>query len=191
MRYSSDHKKESRGQLLAATGRGFRKRGYGGIGVDGLAKEGHVTSGAFYGHFGSKDEAFKETLTEGLDEFQHGVEQLQEELGSAWLPAFVDFYMEFRRTCDLSESCALQSLTVDVIRSTNDIKERFEERVQKIAMAIAIGLTGGSQKDREDRAYALLSILSGGVTMARAVTDQELSAKMAAAVKSAALLVAG
>ena len=191
MRYSSDHKKESRSQLLAATGRGFRKRGYGGIGVDGLAKEGHVTSGAFYGHFGSKDEAFKETLTEGLDEFQHGVEQLQEELGSAWLPAFIDFYMEFRRTCDLSESCALQSLTVDVIRSTNDIKERFEESVQKIAMAIAIGLTGGSQKDREDRAYALLSILSGGVTMARAVTDQELSAKMAAAVKSAALLVAG
>jgi TetR/AcrR family transcriptional regulator, transcriptional repressor for nem operon len=191
MRYSSDHKKESRGQLLAATGRGFRKRGYGGIGVDGLAKEGHVTSGAFYGHFGSKDEAFKETLTEGLDEFEHGVEQLQVELGSAWLPAFIDFYMDFRRTCDLSESCALQSLTVDVIRGTNDIKERFEERVQKIAMAIAIGLTGGSQKDREDRAYALLSILSGGVTMARAVTDQELSAKMAAAVKSAALLVAG
>ncbi|MEO9167886.1 MAG: TetR/AcrR family transcriptional regulator [Aestuariivirga sp.] len=190
MRYSSDHKKEARAQLLAATGRGFRKRGFGGIGVDGLAKEGRVTSGAFYGHFGSKDEAFKETLTEGLDEFQHGVEQLQEELGSAWLPAFIDFYMEFRRTCDLSESCALQSLTVDVIRSTDDIKERFENRVQKIAMVIATGLTGSSQKDREDRAYALLSILSGGVTMARAVTNQELSAKMAAAVKSAALQIA-
>ena len=111
MRYNPDHKKEARALLLAATGRGFRKWGYGGIGVDGLAKEGHVTSGAFYGHFGSKDEAFRETLTEGLDEFQHGVKQLQKDLGSAWLPAFVDFYMEFRRTCDLSESCALQSLT--------------------------------------------------------------------------------
>ena len=98
--------------------------------------------------------------------------------------------MEFRRTCDLSESCALQSLTADVIRGTYAIKERFEERVRKIAMTVAAGLTGGSRKDREDRAYALLSILSGGVTMARAVADQGLSAKMGAAVKSAALQIA-
>lgn len=190
MRYRPDHKKEAHAQLLSAAVRGFKKRGYGGIGVDGLAKEGRVTSGAFYGYFGSKDEAFKEAMTAGLDELHRGVEQLQKELGSAWLPAFVDFYMEFRRTCDLSESCALQSLTADVIRGTDAIKERFEERVQEIARVVAAGLTGGSKKDREDRAYALLSILSGGVTMARAAADPGLSAKIGAAVKSAALQIA-
>jgi TetR/AcrR family transcriptional regulator, transcriptional repressor for nem operon len=66
MRYKPDHKVESRSKILAAVGRGFRKKGYAGIGVDGLAKEAEVTSGAFYGHFRSKDDAFRQALLAGM-----------------------------------------------------------------------------------------------------------------------------
>ena len=52
--------------MVAAAGRGFRRQGFGGIGVDGLAKEAEVASGAFYGHFSSKGEAFKAALVAGL-----------------------------------------------------------------------------------------------------------------------------
>ena len=190
MRYSADHKKEARALLIGAAARGFKKHGFGGIGVDGLAKEGHVTSGAFYGHFESKDAAFKEVLIAGLEELRDAVKKLQLELGANWLESFVDFYTDYRRTCDMSESCALQSLTSDVIRGTPKIKLSFEKSVREIASAVAAGLEGGTSKIKEERAYALLSILSGGVTMARAVSDPELSNAMAAAIKSAALMVA-
>lgn len=67
MRYRPGHKDGARARLIAAAGRGFRKRGFGGIGADRLAKEASVTSGAFYGHFPSKDAAFKEAVAAGIE----------------------------------------------------------------------------------------------------------------------------
>jgi AcrR family transcriptional regulator len=67
VRYKTGHKEEARARMVAAAGRGFRRQGFGGIGVDGLAKEAEVTSGAFYGHFSSKGEAFKAALVAGLE----------------------------------------------------------------------------------------------------------------------------
>ena len=59
MKVSEEYKQLVRRKMVDAAGRGFRKNGYGGLGVDGLAKEAGVTSGAFYGHFKSKDELVK------------------------------------------------------------------------------------------------------------------------------------
>ena len=46
-RYSAGHKQESLSRIVNATGRGFRKHGFSGIGVDDLAKEAGVTHAAF------------------------------------------------------------------------------------------------------------------------------------------------
>src|SRR6478752_7680018 len=111
MRYGPGHKDEARSRILNAAGRGFRRLGFGGVGVDGLAKEAGVTSGAFYGHFPSKAEAFKAASVSGLAELREAIEGLRAHDGDAWLENFVDFYMSVRRTCELGDSCALQSLT--------------------------------------------------------------------------------
>jgi AcrR family transcriptional regulator len=173
--------------MLAAAGRGFRRQGYGGIGVDGLAKEAEVTSGAFYGHFSSKSEAFKAALVAGLEELRIGVETLRAEHGAKWIEVFVDFYLGQKRTCELGSSCALQSLTSEVQRADAAIKTVFETEVEGVVNAVAEGLPGRSRKEKRARAWALLSILSGGVTMARAVADKEVSAAIAAACRVAAL----
>src|SRR5438128_1998733 len=117
MRYGPEHKETARAKILTAVGRGFRRRGYDGIGVDGLAKEAGVTSGAFYGHFTSKGEAFEAAALAGLEELRQAVERFRAEEGAAWLGRFVDFYLSTKRTCELGESCALQSLTPEVARA--------------------------------------------------------------------------
>jgi AcrR family transcriptional regulator len=169
VRYKSGHKEEARARMVAAAGRGFRRQGFGGIGVDGLAKEAEVTSGAFYGHFSSKGEAFKAALVAGLEEL------------------LVDFYLGQKRVCELGSSCALQSLTSEVQRADAGIKSVFEAEIERVAAAVADGLAGRSRKERRARAWALLSILSGGVTMARAVADRDVSAAIASACRVAAL----
>src|SRR3982751_3533465 len=103
MRYGPSHKDEARSRILHAAGRGFRRLGYGGIGVDGLAKEAGVTSGAFYGHFGSKAEAFEAAAIAGLVELHDAIQQLQTTEGGRWLDAFVDFYLTTKRTCEIGE----------------------------------------------------------------------------------------
>jgi AcrR family transcriptional regulator len=186
-RYAPGHREEARARILAAVGRGFRKRGYGGIGVDGLAREAAVTSGALYGHFPSKEAAFKEAVLAGLDELRAGIEALRAEHGVKWIEIFVDFYLGYKRTCELGDSCTLQSLTPEVQRSDSETKTAYEARMKGVADAVADGLSGADAADRAQRAWALLAILTGGVTLARAVEDQATSDTIAAAVRKTAL----
>jgi TetR/AcrR family transcriptional regulator, transcriptional repressor for nem operon len=190
-RYAPGHKQEARARILAAVGRGFRKRGYGGIGVDGLAKEAEVTSGALYGHFPSKEAAFKEAVMAGIDELRVAIEGLRAEHGAKWVEIFIDFYLGQKRVCDLGESCALQSLAPEVQRSNDATRAAFETHIDLVAHAVADGLVGSNARDRLARAWALLAILSGGVTLARAVEDRQASETIAAAVRQAALKAAG
>lgn len=176
MRYKPDQKQQTRHKIVSAAGRSFKKGGYSGVGVDALAKEAGVTSGAFYGHFKSKEEAFKEAIIAGMDELGSAITDLKQEHGENWWLAFANFYTSQKRTCDLSESCALQSLTPEVGRSKEDIRALFETELLKIAE-----LT--SNKQDIDKTWASLAMLIGGVTLARAVKDEELSNTIAEAIK--------
>ena len=201
MRYGPDHKAEARTRIRNAAGRGFRRLGFGGIGVDGLAKEAGVTSGAFYGHFPSKAEAFKAAAVAGLAELREAIESLQANEGAAWLEKFVDFYVNVRRTCDLGESCALQSLTPEVARADRETRTAYEAELVRVVEAVAQGLSmqglsmkglsNGMLSARRKTAWAILSILSGGVSIARSTADPRLGSQVGAALKAAVLALIG
>jgi TetR/AcrR family transcriptional regulator, transcriptional repressor for nem operon len=191
MRYGPGHKDEARSRILNAAGRGFRRLGFGGIGVDGIAKEAGVTSGAFYGHFPSKAEAFRAAAVAGLVQLREAIEDLRAREGEDWLTTFVDFYMSVRRTCDLSESCALQSLTPEVARADHATRTVYEAELLRVAEAVAQGLTNGPLAARRRTAWAILAMLSGGVSLARSAADPRTGAQIAAGIKSAVMALAG
>jgi len=190
MRYSPEHREESRRRVLLAAGRCFRKHGYGGVGVDGLAKEAGVTSGSFYWHFPSKEAAFKEAVDIGMRELCQGIEGFQAELGAKWLETFIDFYLGSKRTCDLSDACALQALTPEVVRSTAEVRRVYEAQLESVVTAVANGLAGGTVADRRGRAWAVMSLLSGAVTTARAVEDPTMRVAIARSARAAAIALA-
>jgi AcrR family transcriptional regulator len=185
MRYGPTHKEEARARILRAAGRGFRGQGFGGIGVDGLAREAGVTSGAFYGHFTSKADAFRAAAVAGLIELREAIETLRAGKGEAWLDEFVDFYLTVRRTCDTAESCALQSLTPEVARADPDTKAAYEAELLEVVEAVADGLPKGSPAERRKTAWSILALLSGGVTMARSAADPQTGSRIAEALKEA------
>ena len=164
MRYATDHKDKTKNKILHAVGRGFRRQGYAGIGVDGLAKEAGVTSGAFYGHFQSKADAFQAAAVAGLVELRQAIETLRAKEGERWLTKFSDFYMSTKRTCDLRDSCALQSLTPEVARADQPTRVAYETEMLRIIDAIAEGLPKGSLPVRRKTAWAILAMLSNGMS---------------------------
>lgn len=184
MRYGPEHKEAARAKILEAAGRGFRRLGYAGIGVDGLAKEAGVTSGAFYGHFASKADAFEAVALAGLVELRDAIAMLQARDGDAWLTAFVDFYLNVKRTCELGTSCALQSLAPEVARVEPKIRTAFEAELIRVADAVAAGVPGASLAARRKLAWAILSMLSGMLTLSRATDDAKVGAQIAAGVKA-------
>jgi AcrR family transcriptional regulator len=172
-------------RILEAVHSGFRKHGYDGAGVDGLAKEAEVTSGAFYAHFGSKAGAFREAIHVGLTQVKEAVENLQETYGDNWLDEFSDFYLGEKRCSDLSNSCAMQSLTPEVTRSDDETRSIFESDILEVVEIFAQGLSEKDDKKNSEKAWATISMLIGGVTLARAVKDPRLADSIANSVKSA------
>ncbi len=130
--HRSGQKEESRARILAAAGRGFRRHGFGGLGVDGLATEAGVPSGAFYAHFKSKAAAFREAVTAGIRALHDGIEAMRAANGAGWREAFVDLYLGERRTCALADSCALQSLSVEVARADDDVRAAYEAELRQV-----------------------------------------------------------
>ena len=82
MPHKPGQKEESRARILASAGRGFREHGFGGLGVDGIAKGAGVTSGAFYAHFPSKAAAFREAVAVGMADLREGIVRFRETAGN-------------------------------------------------------------------------------------------------------------
>ena len=189
MRYSAEHKTETHARILGAAGELFREAGFGGSGIDALTKAAGVTNGAFYGHFKSKGAAFRAAVLAGLDELRLGIAALRQAEGKAWLAAFVRYYLGPKRLCALGQSCALPSLSPEVMRADAETRSAYETELRRIIADVAAGLGEGASAEREDEAIALLALLSGGVTLARAVADPALSARIAEAVGRRALAI--
>jgi AcrR family transcriptional regulator len=176
----------ARERLLEAAGRGFRAGGFGGIGVDGLAKEAGLTSGAFYSHFGSKSDAFRLVLHEGFEFFQRGIASLRESHGKNWLPALVNFYFKERMEADLCDACVLPSLTADAMRGDDETRLGYEADLQRLAETLASGMPG---RGAAERAWTLLALFAGGASIARTVKDGKIRAVILDSVREAALKV--
>ena len=174
----------ARERLIEAAGRGFRTGGFGGIGVDGLAKEAGLTSGAFYTHFGSKTDAFRLALHGGFEFFQCAITALRERTGENWLPALVNFYFRERMEVDLCEACVLTGLTADAMRADAETRQAYEADIQKLAATLAEGMQGEATADR---AWTLLALFAGGSSIARAVNDEKVRAAILDSVRESAL----
>tara|TARA_R110002096_G_scaffold309403_4_gene504057 strand:+ start:88306 stop:88902 length:597 start_codon:yes stop_codon:yes gene_type:complete len=184
-------KEETKNRMIDAAGRGFRQFGYGGIGVDGIAKEAGVTSGAFYAHLGSKSAAFNIAVVAGLDEVIEAIPMFRNSHGQHWIKAFAEYYLGKPHRDDLACGCAMASLTPEVVKADNEIHVVYEAKMKQIMSLIADGLEGSSIGDRSSRAWSFLSILIGGLNITRAMNTHKTSEEIAKTVIEAAIELAG
>ena len=177
---------DARERLVEAAGRGFRTGGFGGAGVDALAKGAGLTSGAFYAHFDSKAEAFRLVVADSLALLRNGVIAFQERYGRNWRDPFVDFYLGERMQVALDEACGVPTFSSDVARADDATRAVYEAELELLVETLAAGFRGGHARQR---ALSLLAVLSGAAGMARAVKDDNLRREILAAANVAAKAV--
>lgn len=173
-------------KVTEAAGRQFRRHGYAGVGVAGVAKAAGLTTGALYDHFGSKDGAFTAALTAGLDEVIAALPRFQADHGDAWLAAFSAYYLGDAHRCDGERLCVMTALSPDVARGGPELKAVYEQKMREIAQRVAAGLPQTEAAERERRAWRILSLLIGALTIARAMSDAALADQIAEIAKLAA-----
>jgi AcrR family transcriptional regulator len=184
MRYSVEHKAETRRKILEAAARRFRAEGYEGLGVDGLAKAAGVTNGAFYGHFASKAEAYQAVVEAGLEELRQGILKFRKEGGADWLGVFTQFYFSPPKIECAEAACGLPAFAPEAARAPAETREMFQAKLLEVVEAMAAGLDG-PEATRTERAWLVLAALAGGVTLVRALSDEARARTIAASLAPA------
>ena len=191
MRYQPGHKAQTRERIVAAAERAFSASGYAGVGVDGLAEQAGITSGAFYGHFRSKAEVFRAAAVAGLGRLREGIGTFHATPGQPWIRAFMRHYLAPPFRQGLEGGCALPSLSGEVARSDPETRRFYEAEMLRLLDTLADNMPEDAASPARARAWAMLALLAGGATLARSVEDPAVAQELAAAVTEAVVRVTG
>jgi AcrR family transcriptional regulator len=184
MRMTAENKDKARAAIVEAAGRLFREQGVAATGIDRIARETGQTSGAFYAHFPSKADVFRDAVEAGFVRLLAGIKRSREAGSGRWANVFAKAYLSPARRDAVGQGCLLPTLANDAARAGRQTHRLFGEQVTEAARELAKGC--GEDEDAEDRAFAILALCAGGIMLARAMPDAAASDRMLKACREAA-----
>ena len=175
MGYSKAQKARTHKRIVAIASKRFREKGLAGFGIAELMKEAGLTVGGFYKHFDSRDELVAEAVSAAF-----GIWQRQKEAAESGGQPFsfaklIDDYLSDVHRKNPGKGCAFSTLAPEIARSDNRTRALTSGQVRN-DLELIVGLLPG--KDRHaarSRAILTFSALAGGMSLARAVSDESLS----------------
>jgi TetR/AcrR family transcriptional repressor of nem operon len=167
LRYPPDHKEKARRELVDAGARTLKERGFNGIGVDGIAAAAGVTSGALYSNFPNKDALLEAVIDTYLGDLFSATDTPTSAGRRARLKAVLKDYVSTSHCADPANGCVMPALSADVSRSQS-VKETYDRGITELVQVIS-GMLEGKRADRERRAWSIVALAVGAVTIARAM----------------------
>jgi TetR/AcrR family transcriptional regulator, transcriptional repressor for nem operon len=173
MRYSAEHKQETRERIVRAASRRFRRSGSEASAIGKLMHDLKLTHGGFYRHFDNKEALFAEAFEQAVQEVDDRIEaRLAKAPPGRELEALVDAYLDPRHCDDMAGGCPVAALASEVARRPRGARTRVLESLRRHIRRMAKYLPGTSEKERRRKAIALFSGMAGTLTIARAFTDE-------------------
>jgi TetR/AcrR family transcriptional regulator, transcriptional repressor for nem operon len=164
MRYPAEETAAKHERILQEASRLFRERGFENVSVGEVMKAAGLTHGAFYAHFGSKEELQAAAVAYGQRASLERVQRNDSKKIKG--PYAADRYLSRQHRDNPGDGCTWAALAQEVARATPELKAAFERGFEEILSA-----SGGDRKEVIFRAAAMM----GGVVLARAVKDPRLS----------------
>ncbi len=191
MRYTTDHKQQTREQILSAAARQFRERGFDQASVGSIMKEAGLTHGGFYAHFESKDELIANVIRGGFDQVSERFESQFNHLhGEDWLRTWVDRYLSDGHYHAMDRGCPMPALAGEIGRadaqSRHAFTELFEQRLRRVMKEV-----DAPQDQARRRVLAAVSQMSGALMLARTFDNQLADDVRSAAAEQAIATLVG
>ena len=176
-------KAASRARILAAAARQLRIGGLSGTDVAGVMQAAGLSHGALPVHFGSKADLVAQALRSAMAETRpRWVEPAPTDSWSARLQWLANRYLTRTHRDDPGTGCALAALGGETAMHRPALGAAYTHELWLTAAAIA----GGGTDEQVDEALALVAICTGGLTLARAVEDEDLSRRILRVCRAAA-----
>lgn len=176
MRYSPEHKQQTRERVLSEAAKAIRAEGPHQIGVAGVMARAGLTQGGFYAHFASKEDLVASAIDHMFDESaRRWRRETEGKPPQAALGAYVDFYLSAAHRDSRSAGCPLPFLASDLPRLSDDARRRFAAGVSRLRAWIAGQFAAMERPDAEADASSMVSELVGALSLARAEPDPAAS----------------
>jgi len=186
MRYPPDQKLKARAALLAAGMQEMKAAGFDGVGVDALSAAADVTSGAFYSNFANKEEMLRSVIEMALGEpFLTETQAAATADRHSQLKRFLTDYLTVRHVEDPGGGCVMPALSADVSRAGHATREAYESKIVALAERVAESLDG-RRSDRERKAWSVIAMMVGAVSIARAMAETDTQSEVIAAARRTA-----
>jgi TetR/AcrR family transcriptional repressor of nem operon len=173
MRYSKEHKQQTRERILQQATQAFREEGLRGVGVSELMNKLGLTHGGFYAHFKNKEALVIEAYAQGLGE---AVEKL--ESGAAGAPAgeevrkMIEAYLSEEHRDNPGQGCVMAALAGELCREPSPVRRIFTHGLRAYIDRLATLLPFHARRSREEQAIILLAGMIGCLLLARAVDNR-------------------
>ena len=175
MRYPDDQKQHTHDRIVKAASRRFRRNGESNVGIADLMQELKLTHGGFYKHFNSKQDLFIESIDRA---FEEGAQRLEQVIRRAQpgeeLRSIITAYLSPEHCSKTGEGCPVAALASDIGRQPRSVRARFDRAVQNYAQRFVRFLPGSTDREKRLNFGILFSGMSGTLSMARAVSDDEM-----------------
>ena len=186
MRYTDSHKAETHQRLLRVASDALRKKGPDGLSVAEVMKAAGLTHGGFYAHFKSKDAFLSETIGEVFARVGRRWKRVIGDLPPrAALEAYIDHYLSAVHRDNLATGCPVVALNSDLPRQSKSFRRAFDKGVQMMQANLTARLKAAGIADAERHAPAILSMMVGGLALARTLSDDEASEALLASTRAA------
>lgn len=169
MRYSEDHKAQTRQRIIVEAARRFRRDGVSATSVPTLMKALNLTHGGFYAHFQSKDELVEEALRHCAIELDAVTPTRLG--GDQPLETFISRYLSKTHRAEPAKGCVFPTISAELGRrgqASPVTDEAVNQRLEQISDHM-----NGSQD-----AALVLSAMVGALLLSRSVVEPELSNRL-------------
>ena len=178
VRYTKEHKQETRQRIIATAGRRLKRDGIDGSGVATLMKDAGLTNGAFYAHFASKEDLVANVLADQLRAQRHSFDAQPPD--RAGLEAFIRAYLSSQHRDQCAEGCPSAALLDEIARRPPATRQVFTDELMRVIDDIAARLDPTDAEAARTDALTLFGLMLGTLQLARALTDRDLSDQLLA-----------
>lgn len=163
MSWPSEHRAETRNRILYSAGELFTEKGFSGVSIDQVMASAGLTRGAFYAHFNSKRELYAEAIV-------FRAQQMGEKHPSN-ADALIRGYLSTEHLSQEKGGCPLAFLVSDIGQQDQLIRESYTSIFKELAKKVA----DSSHQPMDASTLRIMVLMVGGVAVAKALNDPDLS----------------
>jgi TetR/AcrR family transcriptional repressor of nem operon len=175
MGHSKVEKAKTHRRIVKIASKRFREKGVAGVGIAELMKEAGLTVGGFYKHFDSRDDLVAEAVGSAFGTWKRQVDAAASGGAPFTYAKLIDDYLNEAHRDDPGTGCAYSALAAEISRSDKKTRALASEQIRNDIQLIASLLPGKDRRAARSRAILTFSALVGAMTLARNVSDEEMS----------------